>query len=884
MATAANGCPRPDRVGWVEFVDDTLGNQTEHQTVAHGFLESSSSPSDPSSDGLALPTPQNAWVLFDENPWPSPPPPPQVKAARHSVCSTASFWSTAPTSESSWTGQSEQSFASSGASPCDLSSVEPGAEEPAHTLTPDACLFANDEGIDMDSVSCSSVGRQTNTSPSDQASRLNNWVTFDDDGKATQHPVSPPVRPSHIVLDNALPPPHGLQDGNVNHTAAQAGNQNRGQNGGLTHPLLDLTPDGSSNGGFHLSMNSSVSYTKKNPFLNEVFDDVKPSSINPFTSFFDGGEKVKQWSQVGGSHVDLGSDSVPPAHQSQNPQAVFPFGERGGGGGGGGDVFHDGPLANKLDELEYLRSLQVSDPDRSGGPDHPDYDDEGVEEGEEAQEQQPAEDESYLPSHMVPQEGWPMLLRIPEKKNIMSSRHWGPIYVRLSDDGFLQLFYERGLDKPFRSLRLQPQHEVSEHRLQSYEDAGRVHTLSVELLQFRERRRIPTKLPVTHQPVREQLVKLATSCYHDYLSFRHSLVQLLRRLHGVPGSPALVGAPAPVVLLQPSEEEMQVEVRDEFYGTVAEGDGRIMKQLVITRVNVLAFISGLPRCQLGLNDVQVKGKELVSRHDIVPNSTTRWIRLDDPELHRGHADTAEFLSTRAVVFTPPPRCRFELIRFRTPFAERTLPFSLRTVASVQGAEVCVQSWLLMSQGFTPNGDTLNVIPCENVLIRYPIPEIWAKNFRREGVIGEKSLKARFNKGASFGSATASGAEPAMRVTLGAAKYEQAFKAVVWRIPRLPDKNSSLGHPHTFFCRLELGSDQEVPRALEHHLEVEFDMPATTASKATVRSLSVEDRTDLKKWINYKSHFFYQVPIEQKREDIPDTENLPADHPGECAHQ
>ncbi|CAL8304139.1 unnamed protein product [Boreogadus saida] len=131
MATAASGCP-PDRRGWVEFVESASGPRTEPPAVAHGFLESSSAPADPSSAGLAPPAPQDAWVLFDENPWASPPPPPQVKA-RHSVCSTASFWSTAPTSESSWTGQSEQSLASSGASPCDLSSVDPGPEEPSLT-------------------------------------------------------------------------------------------------------------------------------------------------------------------------------------------------------------------------------------------------------------------------------------------------------------------------------------------------------------------------------------------------------------------------------------------------------------------------------------------------------------------------------------------------------------------------------------------------------------------------------------------------------------------------------------------------------------------------------------------------------------------------------
>ena len=113
---------------------------------------------------------------------------------------------------------------------------------------------------------------------------------------------------------------------------------------------------------------------------------------------------------------------------------------------------------------------------------------------------------------------------------------------------------------------------------------------------------------------------------------------------------------------------------------------------------------------------QVKGKEVVSRHDIIPNSTTRWIRLRDWELNDEHADELNFLSSHAVTFTPPSCRRFELLRFRTAFAEKTLPFTLRTVATIRGAEITLQSWLLMSQGFSSNRDTLNLIPCENVAV------------------------------------------------------------------------------------------------------------------------------------------------------------------------
>ena len=172
----------------------------------------------------------------------------------------------------------------------------------------------------------------------------------------------------------------------------------------------------------------------------------------------------------------------------------------------------------------------------------------------------------------------------------------------------------------------------------------------------------------------------------------------------------------------------------------------------------------------------------------MPTTTTKWIRLHECRFH-GCVDEDVFRGSRVILFNPLDACRFELMRFRTVFAEKTLPFTLRTAASIHGAEVEVQSWLRMSAGFSSNWDPLTQVPCENVMVRYPVPSEWVKNFRRESVLGEKSLKAKVNRGASFGSASISGSEPVMRVTLGTAKYEHAFNAIVWRINRLPDKNS-----------------------------------------------------------------------------------------------
>ncbi|XP_026085557.1 stonin-2-like isoform X3 [Carassius auratus] len=707
---------------------------------------------------------------------------------------------------------------------------------PLPSQVEDSSVCQEDEGMNMDSFNWTANNQHTNGQAYVTSNRFASWVTFEDDEDSV---FQPPGRQSNIKLDNLNNPP--LQDANSNLiSSSSCGQKTEGH-------ILGLTPDGT-NAMFAFNStlsNNSVPYNKKNPFLDDEFSNLQPSPINPFSAYFDNTDlKTSQGIGLCQEVSDVSTFSSPFFEyqdadikreslllSSQKDSVV---------------AKHSIPSGFPVDGLDQLRNIHISDPDNDCSPTLPDDSVEVVD----------SDDSAYKPDHMTPQEGWSMLLRIPEKKNIMSSRHWGPIFVRLTNSGQLQLFYEKGLEKPFKEFQLNSQHEISEPKLQNYDENGRVHTISVDHVVYKEKRKIQPKVTVVHMPVREQVVKLGTTNYQDFLSFQHTLQE---RLVGLSVDQEGLNLPTTY-----TEEEIHVEVRDNFYGIVSKGDSRILEQQVMTRVYMLAFLNGSPPCSIGLNDVKVKGKEVVSRHDIIPNSTSRWIQLRDSRLHEC-ADQLEFAESQAITFSPLVGRRFELLRFRTAFAEKSLPFTLRTVACVKDAEVEMQSWLVMSTGFSSNRDPLTLIPCENVAIRYPIPEIWAKNFKRESVTGEKSLKARFNKGASFGSTSTSGSEPAMRVTFGTAKYEQAFRSVVWRISRLPDKNSALGHPHTFFCHLELGSDWEVPAKFECLVEVEFDMPSASASRTTVRSLSVGDRTDLKKWITYKSHYSYQVAVEQKNE-------------------
>ncbi|KAB5562627.1 hypothetical protein PHYPO_G00020110 [Pangasianodon hypophthalmus] len=863
MAATDSSNAGASRSGWVAFSDEPV-HTDEHTGMRVTGVPQPIADSSSWENSVAGPAMQqrSSWVQFDEKPWtPSPPPPPhhphphppsQVKGLRHSVCSSASFWSSAPASEGA--PSEELSSVSMDASSCDLPSLST-EEPPSHSTSPPhsphSSICLEDEGINMDTLNWTSNVAQTNGQSNTSTGRFSSWVTFDDDVEEQAYQHAP--KPSNIRIGN-LNNFH-LQDTNSNLIVSSTQSQSTDRH------ILDLTPDRTDSVFVFESplLNSSTPYTKKNPFLHEDFSNIQPSPINPFSAYFN-----KTALTSSDSHETQETtpaflfDSPVPNPDTQRDSFLF-FSTAGSlDSGSGTGTYPTGLLG---DGLEQFKNMQISDTDQE-----PSLPDDSVDAGDE-------EEIPYEPAHMAPQDGWPMLLRIPEKKNIMSSRHWGPIFVRLTDAGQLRLYYERGLEKHFKEFQLSAQLEISEHKMQHYEENSRVHTLSLDQVVYKEKRKIQPKVTVVHIPVKEQLVKLGTMDYQDFLSFRYALQEKLVVLSADVDA---INSPVPY-----SEEEIQVEVVDSFYGVLSKGDNRILQQLVMTRISVLAFLMGSPPCRIGLNDVQVKGKEVVSRHDIIPNTTTRWIHLRDCRLHEC-ADESEFTESRTISFEPPSGRRFELLRFQTAYAEKTLPFTLRTVVSVRGAEVVLQSWLVMSTGFSSNRDPLTLIPCENVAIRYPIPDTWAKNFRRESVTGEKSLKARFNKGASFGSTSTSGSEPAMRVTLGTAKYEQAFRAVVWRISRLPDKNSALGHPHTFFCRLELGSDWEVPHKFQSKLEVEFDMPAASASKTTIRSLSVRDRAELKKWITYKAHYSYEVEIEQKNEGT--MENQEQEETGRCAQQ
>ncbi|GCB73325.1 hypothetical protein scyTo_0006722 [Scyliorhinus torazame] len=461
--------------------------------------------------------------------------------------------------------------------------------------------------------------------------------------------------------------------------------------------------------------------------------------------------------------------------------------------------------------------------------------------------------------------GWPLMMRIPEKKNMMSSRQWGPIYLNLLEGGIVQLYYEQGLEKPFKEFQLQPYCRLSEPKLENYKESGKIHTVKIEQVSYTEKRKYHPKTEVLHEAEIEQVLKFGTTDYGDFTDFLSAVEEEFMKL------PLLTQRRKTY-----EEQEMMLEITDDFWGKFTR-EGKLFEASVVTHIYCLCFINGNIDCFLTLNDLQLQRRD----HGYLKNDVdSSCIQIYDYRVHKC-VNENEFEKSRVIKFTPPDACRLELMRFKTVCENPELPFLLKGLVTVHGAYTELQAFLVMSSAYSNFQNMGPSKHCENVMIRFPLPTAWFKIFRTANLFRQKSLKAKMNRNARLGSVSTAGGEPAMQVTIGTAKYEQAFRAIVWRIDNLPDKNAASDHPHCFSCKLELGSDQEIPSEWKPFIAVEFEVPDTSASKVKVKSFGTESDVQPEKHIHPKARYYYQVEIEKKWIRI---EGEDPDKPGDCMTQ
>lgn len=372
-------------------------------------------------------------------------------------------------------------------------------------------------------------------------------------------------------------------------------------------------------------------------------------------------------------------------------------------------------------------------------------------------------------------DGWSVMLRIPEKKNRMSSRQWGPIYLRLLPGGVLQMYYEKGLEKPYKEFQLLPQCRISDLKLESYGEPRKVLTLKVEHFSYVEKKRFHPKLEVTHEAEVEQLLKFGSTVHADMEDLVVSMEEEIFKL-SVPHQPRR----------HYEEQELSLQITDHIWVQLDKCGG-VMERTAFTQIHCLAFLNGLGDCFLALNDL---GLLRCNSSYGSEEGSELWMEIAACHFHKCVNET-EFYRSRLIKFSPPEACRVELLRYKTTLLGCTeIPFSIKAVVTVQGAYVELQAFLHMTASFLSSMGVSDTYPlCENVVIRVPVPGDWVKVTQTVALLRQRSLKARMNRNACLGAVRAADSQPVMQVTVGTVKYENVYSAIVWRIDRLPAKNT-----------------------------------------------------------------------------------------------
>ncbi|OZC12176.1 hypothetical protein X798_00697 [Onchocerca flexuosa] len=478
-------------------------------------------------------------------------------------------------------------------------------------------------------------------------------------------------------------------------------------------------------------------------------------------------------------------------------------------------------------------------------------------------------------------DGWEMMIRYPIKKKIMSDRYWKPCYVRLRDST-LFLFNSKTEQKPFMEVLLQATYSLSDPTLQAYDVYGKIHTVKLQYVSYKERVGIRpgqisrlveghvTKygLPLEHSAQCTVLLKFGSLNAAELFIFVATVEDILFRCVAVRNNAPLY-----------KQDEVQIHCYDE-YAAYVDKFNILRDQKARVRLFCLAFVSGSPILEIGLNDRRRQGKEIVRRKDILPMYTERWIRFENLEFHNTVEQEA-FEKEKVIRLSPPDGCFFEVsfnvpvMRFRVrPPKNREKPLTVKCVMKIAGSKIEIRiEAMAAAQTEKTKGSfsSKRQVPCEDIQIRFPIPEAWIYLFREERRWGVGSVHAKVRRPGKVKNlkdrlmGTVHNVDNSLiEAAIGEAKYEHVFRALVWRIPRLPEKYHAAYREHLLRCRFELSSFDLMPETFTPTCDVEFTMPLAMISNTVVRSVSIEQHEDsdrVEKFVRYVAKCSYKVEID-----------------------
>jgi len=433
--------------------------------------------------------------------------------------------------------------------------------------------------------------------------------------------------------------------------------------------------------------------------------------------------------------------------------------------------------------------------------------------------------------------GWVFFLRTPLKKKLTKNRTWKQIFVRIvvgaPNDPSAPRLKVFGSDADsavcFHELSMDPSCALRRMELQQFDQYSKCHTVKVEHLAYIEKLAIkgdriaPTVRDLTRvrglKGLKDLMHKPKTTmvfCHSasptdsfkfgtlDYVAYK----QFIRAFEDVQFAMSREALMRGKIPNSYTKDEVVIDMIDEYYADI-EHTGHISYHKARVRLFCISFLSGKPVIEIGINDRKRRGNEIVGRADIIPIKTEDWIRYEDVELN-AIVDTEEYEKTRIIKLNPPDACRVELLRFRVrPRANVELPLQINVQMSIADPRRIEIRADLVIPGYYSTSRRASQVACEDIQIRFPIPESLVYMFRVErrfkyGSVHSAKKKPGRIKGlerlaglAGVGQSNSSGSggqasNPIeMQASSGLAKYEHVFRSVVWRISRLPERNQGI---------------------------------------------------------------------------------------------
>eukprot|EP00111_Clytia_hemisphaerica_P019860 TCONS_00058551-protein len=444
---------------------------------------------------------------------------------------------------------------------------------------------------------------------------------------------------------------------------------------------------------------------------------------------------------------------------------------------------------------------------------------------------------------------WKLWYRYPDKKMKMGRRRkWTPVIAHV-ENNFLKLNSLNGCTPEIkREYPLHPFCSFTAPTMHKGNKDGKVHSVKLQYVKYKEIRRVKPRLGVEHVPVFTPVVKL--SC-RDVIALRDFMKRIETVIRQIPTYRDED--------ISYEREEIFIDSEDDCSYLVSGSDGVVIKYNITVQLKLRCFISGNPELKLFLNDVNnqdilSRTKEALSKEN---KRTNNWIVPENYEFNPC-IDVKKSQDEGGVVFTPPDGCSFELLRFRLR-KRNPLPITVKS-----SLEVLALKSVHLKAEVRVNGDGKSIRHKRNNVILYiPVPSSWSKLFLKSRLVGRiaKYLSVKSSLKSQRVS-RASNARASFEISTGCARYEPAYGAIIWELGNLPIIRDGLpaDATHTFQCTIELPFPLHIRDDFQPYSYLEFNIKQQMGSNVSVEEVLLSDGRVPEKWVCYRSNFTYRIEM------------------------